>query len=88
MRQEEGLALDSLSEALRLAEPEGYIRRFIDEGSPMAALLARLREEQRKDGPTPYLDTLLATFAEQSKATHRRQLKRVRQRTRRSLLDD
>jgi hypothetical protein len=30
MRQEEGLALDSLSEATRLAEPEGYIRRFID----------------------------------------------------------
>jgi LuxR family maltose regulon positive regulatory protein len=88
MHQEEGLALDSLSEALRLAEPEGYIRRFIDEGSPMAALLARLREEQCKDGPTPYLDTLLATFAEQSKATHRRQLKRARQRTRRSLLDD
>jgi hypothetical protein len=54
----------------------------------MAALLDRLQEEQRKDGPTPYLDTLLAIFAEQSKATHRRQLKRAKPHTRRSLLDD
>ncbi|GAB3526755.1 LuxR C-terminal-related transcriptional regulator [Arthrobacter monumenti] len=32
-------ALDSLHRALRLAEPEGYIRTFVDEGPPMAALL-------------------------------------------------
>ncbi len=33
-------ALESLEAALRLAEPEGYVRTFVDEGAPMAALLA------------------------------------------------
>jgi len=32
-------ALASLEVALRLAEPEGYVRTFVDEGAPMAALL-------------------------------------------------
>src|SRR5207248_1512473 len=59
MRDEVPQALDVLLEAVRLAEPEGYIRSFVDEGPPMAALLSKLREEQRKQGPTPYLDTLL-----------------------------
>ena len=62
MRHEETLALSALSEALQLAEPEGYIRSFVDEGAPMAALLFKLREEHHKSGPTPYLDTLLAAF--------------------------
>jgi hypothetical protein len=52
----------------------------------MTALLDRLQQEQRKDGPTPYLDTLLAAFAKQSKA-YKRQPKQARQRTRRSLSD-
>ena len=34
----------------------------------MAALLSRLREEQRKHGPTSYLDTVLAAFPQQGKA--------------------
>ena len=29
----------------------------------MAALLFRLREQEREHGPTPYLDTVLAAFA-------------------------
>ena len=33
-------ALTTLERALSLAEPEGYVRVFIDEGPPMAALLA------------------------------------------------
>ena len=33
-------ALVSLERALTLAEPEGYLRLFVDEGSPMAILLA------------------------------------------------
>jgi len=61
-------ALSVLSEAIRLAEPEGYIRSFVDEGVPMAALLSQLREQQHKAGPTPYLDTLLTAFQEQSQA--------------------
>jgi LuxR family maltose regulon positive regulatory protein len=67
--QEERLALDALSEAVRLAEPEGYIRTFIDEGTPMEALLYRLRKRSRKHGPTLYLDTLLAAFQQENK-TH------------------
>ena len=32
-------ALDSLGKALTLAEPQGYVRLFVDEGQPMAELL-------------------------------------------------
>ena len=32
-------ALASLTRALSLAEPEGYVRIFVDEGPPMATLL-------------------------------------------------
>src|SRR5205807_5795641 len=78
--QEEAEALNSLSEAVRLAEPEGYIRCFVDEGNPMAALLSMLREQQRQHGPTPYLDTLLAAFPQQSE-TQKHRPKRPQQRT-------
>ena len=39
-------ALASLQEALTLAEPEGYVRLFVDEGPPMASLL-RAAAKQR-----------------------------------------
>jgi len=67
MCHEETQALSALSEVVRLTEPEGYIRSFVDEGMPMEALLSRLQEEQRKDGPTPYLDTVLAAFQQENK---------------------
>lgn len=51
-----------------MAEPEGYIRSFVDEGIPMAALLSKLREKQCVTGPTPYLDAVLAAFPQQSKS--------------------
>jgi len=35
-------ALAALARALALAEPEGYVRLFADEGAPMAQLLSRL----------------------------------------------
>jgi len=66
MLQQETLALDALSQAVCLAEPEGYIRSFVDEGALMEALLYRLRKRNRKDGPTSYLDTLLAAFQQES----------------------
>ncbi len=75
MLQQETQALEALAESVRLAEPQGYIRRFADEGTLMAALLSKLREQQRKTTPTPYLDTLLAAFPQQSKV-HKRQPKR------------
>ncbi len=39
MRGNNPAALVPLERALRLAEPEGYVRMFVDEGPPMAALL-------------------------------------------------
>jgi len=77
-------ALSTLSEAVRLAEPEGYLRTFVDEGAPMAALLSQLREKQRPFGQTLYLDTMLAAFPQQSKM-YQRQSKQARPRTRKSL---
>ena len=55
-------AFTLLAQALRLAEAEGYLRRFVDEGSQMAVLLTKLRDQQRKHGPTSYLDTVLTAF--------------------------
>ena len=63
MRHEDQEALTILAQAVHLAEPEGFIRFFVDEGASMATLLARLRDQERKQGPTPYLDTLLAAFS-------------------------
>jgi len=71
MCYEETQALCVLSEAVRLAEPEGYIRSFVDEGASMAVLLSQLRKQQREAGPTPYLDTLLAAFPQQRKSRKR-----------------
>ncbi len=65
--QEEMQALDALSEAIRLGEPEGYIRSFVDEGAPMEALLSQLRQRDHEHGPTPYLDKLLAAFPQERK---------------------
>ncbi len=52
-------ALTSLEHALRLAEPEGYVRRFADYGLPMANLL---QEARSRDVIPGYVETLLATF--------------------------
>jgi LuxR family transcriptional regulator, maltose regulon positive regulatory protein len=62
MQQQEQEALNALAQAVGLAEPEGYIRIFADEGAPMAALLSRLRARKRNHRPSLYLDTLLAAF--------------------------
>ena len=41
-------AVNALAGALSLAEPEGYVRTFVDEGAPMAALLLRVLETQKE----------------------------------------
>ncbi len=52
-------ALASLDRAVGLAEPEGYMRIFLDEGPPMAALL-RLASKQRS--ASSHVRRLLTTF--------------------------
>jgi LuxR family maltose regulon positive regulatory protein len=52
-------ALLTLSQALTMAEPEGYVRVFVDEGLPMAALLRRASSQ----GIAPnYVSKLLDAF--------------------------
>jgi len=55
-------AIERLSRALSLAEPEGYIRLFVDEGLPMAHLLVQMRHRPPGDRPgsTHYREHLLA----------------------------
>jgi len=43
-------AVDTLADTLTLADAQGYVRVFADEGPPMAALLARLVAAQRSGG--------------------------------------
>lgn len=50
MRGEEQEALTLLAEAVRLAQPEGHIRSFVDEGPPMAVLLSSLRAGKHGKG--------------------------------------
>ena len=52
-------AMDALERALTLAEPEGFVRIFVDEGPPMARLLY----EALNRGIAPdYVRRLLQTF--------------------------
>ncbi len=53
------VAVDHVARALRLAEPEGYVRIFVDMGAPIAALL----KEAGKRNITPdYVHRLLTEF--------------------------
>jgi LuxR family maltose regulon positive regulatory protein len=47
-RQEWSESLPTLESALTLAEPEGYVRVFVDEGAPMAALLSEILKRRRR----------------------------------------
>lgn len=59
---EQARALAALERALRLAEPEGYIRIFVDEGEPMRVLLEKLA--RNRDYPlNSYVERLLAILA-------------------------
>jgi LuxR family maltose regulon positive regulatory protein len=54
-------AMSTVERALVMAEPEGYIRLFLDEGIPMVALL---RQAQRHKVAPGYVMTLLEAAGE------------------------
>jgi LuxR family maltose regulon positive regulatory protein len=66
-KDEKERGVNTLAQALALAEPEGYIRTFADEGPPMSALLSEVLESQQRgrlapDVPAYYLRKLLAAI--------------------------
>jgi LuxR family transcriptional regulator, maltose regulon positive regulatory protein len=67
-------ALAALERALTLAEPEGYLRIFVDEGEPMRMLMLDFRsiiEKQERSSIHPlfgYVNRLLAAFPESMEA--------------------
>jgi ATP/maltotriose-dependent transcriptional regulator MalT len=71
---EEAGALDALAEALALAWPEGYLRVFVDEGTPMADLLGKLVASGRRQPapaggvPPTYLRQLPEAFEQDAAA--------------------
>jgi LuxR family transcriptional regulator, maltose regulon positive regulatory protein len=63
-------ALASLEHALFLAQPEGYVRIFVDEGEPMLSIISDFRSQiERQSGGNShqlsgYLNKLLAAFTQ------------------------
>jgi LuxR family transcriptional regulator, maltose regulon positive regulatory protein len=46
-------AVNTLTRALALGEPEGYVRSFVDEGPKMAVLISEVLEVQQRGQPYP-----------------------------------
>jgi LuxR family transcriptional regulator, maltose regulon positive regulatory protein len=70
-------AVGTLTRALALGEPEGYVRSFVDEGPEMAALISEvLGAQQRRQPhtsdrvPARYLAKLLAAFQQEATKPH------------------
>lgn len=62
-------ALACLEQALTLAEPEGYVRLFLDEGQPLITLLAEVRD--RLSVPCQaYADALFAAYRQEQEGLH------------------
>src|SRR5829696_6195098 len=68
-------ALGTLTRALALAEPEGYVRTFVDEGAAMGELLSAALEARQRGHPDAairiparYLAKLLAVLAQERAA--------------------
>jgi LuxR family maltose regulon positive regulatory protein len=62
-------ALVALERALALAEPEGYVRTFVDQGAPMRPLLQKVVAHSQ---PTDYASRLLATLEAESQFVRQR----------------
>jgi LuxR family maltose regulon positive regulatory protein len=61
-QDELGQALTVIEEALSLAEPEGYLRLFVDEDTPLARLLGQRPENPNAPRINDYVRRLLLTF--------------------------
>jgi LuxR family transcriptional regulator, maltose regulon positive regulatory protein len=68
-KDEKNRAIDVMGRALALAEPEGYVRTFVNESPPMAELLSEVLEAQQRGRldslrrvPAHYLRKLLAAL--------------------------
>ncbi len=68
-RGDEARAMAALGRALSLAEPQGYVRTFVDEGEPMATLLQKWLRARRKEqlsspqnASPEYVSKLLTAF--------------------------
>jgi LuxR family maltose regulon positive regulatory protein len=59
-------AMSTLERALSLAEPEGFVRTFVDEGAPMARLL---QQAAARGIALPYVSGLLAAFGAEGMET-------------------
>jgi LuxR family maltose regulon positive regulatory protein len=75
-RGDTGDALVALERALTLAEPEGYVRTFVDEGQPVETLLLELLRGWHKEGQDArthasfgYVRRLLSAFESPSTST-------------------
>jgi LuxR family maltose regulon positive regulatory protein len=55
-------ALNALKRALNLAEPEGYIRVFLDEGGAMRGLISTFRSKNGNHPLRSYTENLIAAF--------------------------
>src|SRR5215213_8557047 len=75
-KDEKNRAMDVMGRALALAEPEGYVRTFVDEGPPMTELLSGVLDAQQRGRldslrhvPAHYLRKLLATLEREAPST-------------------
>jgi len=75
-RNDKEQAVSTLTQALAMGEPEGYVRTFVDEGPVMGDLLSATLEARQRGQldpasrlPARYLAKLLAALAQEDAAT-------------------